>query len=300
MAAPSRPAAPATAVAIFAHNEERRIGACLASLPLDRAGTVFHLLVNGSTDRTVHLAQHIAAAHPALIVHALQRGGKARTWNRFVYDILPAAMPDTVIFMDGDAQIADGSLDALEAALRDQPQINAVAGMPLNGRNATAYQALIRDEGGLFGDLYALRGGFLQRIREAGLRLPEDLIGDDGLVAAWAATDLGTDAAWDRTRLGHADAAGFLCEPIGVLRPASWRLQFRRMVSYAVRHFQGRMISRIMAEQGPTGLPARLTDLYPEWLAELRPRPGLTNALFDRLALRRMRAAMLANVLKRP
>ncbi len=38
------------AVAIFAHQEEKRIATCLGSLPLDRADTLFHVLVNGTTD----------------------------------------------------------------------------------------------------------------------------------------------------------------------------------------------------------------------------------------------------------
>ncbi|MBB5987206.1 glycosyltransferase family A protein [Sphingobium lignivorans] len=284
-----------TAVAIFAHDEQRRIAACLASLPLDRPGTVFHLLVNGSTDRTAAIARAIAARHPALIVHEWPQGGKARSWNRFVHELLPADMPEAVIFMDGDAEIAPGSFDALIAVLRDRPHANAVAGLPFNGRRHRVYQALLREEGGLFGDLYALRGDFLRRLRARGLRLPVDLVGDDGLVAAWAATDLGPDADWDRARLAHADAAGFLCEPVRLLSPRGWRLQYRRMVSYAVRHFQNRMVSRIMGTQGPTGLPERLSSLYAGELPAMRPRPGLANALFDRLALRRMAHAAMTS-----
>ncbi|MBT2185928.1 glycosyltransferase [Sphingobium sp. H33] len=282
------------AVAIFAHNEARRIAACLASLPLDRGDIAFHLLINGSTDGTARIARATTARHGNLTIHELTLGGKARTWNRFVYDILPEAIPPTVVFMDGDAEIAAGSLDALAQALIDQPRALAIAGLPLNGRGRLAYQAMIRREGGLFGDLYALRGSFLQRIRDAGYRLPLDLIGDDGLVAAWAATDLCKDENWDRGRLGHADAAGFLCEPVSPHHPSSWRLQFKRMIAYSVRHFQGRIISHIMGETGPAGLPERLSSLYADWLPRFRPRRGPVNALFDRLALARMRRAMEA------
>ena len=279
------------AVAIFAHNEARHIGACLASLPLERRDIAVHLLVNGSTDATAAIGRAVAARHPGLTVHEFAEGGKAHTWNRFVHEVLADPLPGAVIFMDGDARIAPGSFDALVQALRDQPRANAVAGLPLNGRSHGRYQAMLRADGGLFGDLYALRGRFLQRIREDGLRLPMDLIGDDGLIAAWAATDLGTDADWDRARLGHADAAGFLCEPVSALSPRSWRLQYRRMIAYAVRHFQNRIVSHIMRAQGPAGLPERLATLYPDWLPRLAPRPGPVNGCFDRLALRRMARA---------
>ena len=48
---------PTTIVAVLAHNEERRIGACLASLPLDGPGLDVHVIVNGSRDRTAERAR---------------------------------------------------------------------------------------------------------------------------------------------------------------------------------------------------------------------------------------------------
>jgi glycosyltransferase involved in cell wall biosynthesis len=285
------PPTPRAAVAIFAHNEERRIAACLASLPLEREDIAFHLLVNGSTDRTAALAKPVAEKHPSLTVHELQPGGKARTWNRFVHEILADPLPEMIVFMDGDAAIAPGSFDALALALNEQPKALAIAGMPLNGRSHLHYQTLLRRDGGLFGDLYALRGDFVRLIHEAGYRLPVDLVGDDGLVAAWAATDLRKDENWDRNRLGHADAAGFYCEPVNIVSPRTLRVQYKRMISYAVRHFQGRIVSRIMGDTGPSGLPERLSSLYMDWLPTFSPRSGPVNALFDRLALRRMAKA---------
>src|SRR3546814_1097249 len=69
----------------------------------------------------------------------------------------------------------------------------------------------LREERGLFGDLYALSGRFVAAIRMKGLRLPEDLIGDDGLVAAWAHTDLGRDVDW-RREIGRASCRERVCQ----------------------------------------------------------------------------------------
>lgn len=274
------------AVAIFAHDEERRIEACLRSLPLDRPETRFHVLVNGTTDGTAEVAQHVVADRPHVSVHDLPQGGKARTWNRFIFDIEPHRF-DAFIFLDGDAEIAPGSIDALADALAADPSANAAAGMPLNGRKHAEYQRQLREEGGLFGDLYALSGNFIARMRDKDIRLPEDLVGDDGLLAAFAATDLGPDGAWDRKRVLACGHAGFLCEPVSPLSPASWRMQHRRMIAYSTRYFQNRIITAIMREKGPQGLPERLADLYPEWLPTFAPRGGITGH-FDRLALKRM------------
>ena len=276
------------AVGIFAHQEERRIGVCLASLPLDRADMLYHVLVNGSTDTTAAKAREIAAERPNVRVHDIAQGGKSRTWNHLIHNVLDGSQ-DAVILLDGDAEIAPGSIDALAQAVASDG-VNAAAGMPLNGRMATHYRHLLSTDGGLFGDLYALSGHFVNRIRARGVRLPNDLIGDDGLVAAWAHTDLQTDAAWHRSRIVACEQAGFLCEPVRLTSPASWRMQYRRMTNYSLRFFQNRIVSDIMGGQGPDGLPHELRSLYATWLPRLAPRSGPTG-WFDRKALERMRQA---------
>ena len=276
------------AVGIFAHQEERRIGTCLASLPLDRADTVYHVLGNGSNDATAVRAREAAEGRANVHVHDIARGGKSRTWNHLIHDLLDGT-DEAVILLDGDAQIASGSIDALARAV-GQEEVNAAAGMPLNGRMAAHYRHLLTTDGGLFGDLYALSGQFVNRIRDRGLRLPNDLIGDDGLVAAWAHTDLQTDAAWQRDRVFACEEAGFLCEPVRLTNPSSWRMQYRRMTNYSLRFFQNRIVSDIMDREGPDGLPRELRSLYAAWLPRLAPRSGPTG-WFDRKALERMRQA---------
>jgi glycosyltransferase involved in cell wall biosynthesis len=273
--------------AIFAHEEERRIGACLASLPLDRADIEFHVLVNGSSDKTVELARQVSAGPSNIFVHDLHPGGKSRTWNRFLFDIWDGRH-DVIIFLDGDAEIAPGSLDSLAETLARHPEANAASGMPLNGRNHLVYQAQLRRERGLFGDLYALRGDFLRRMRARGIRLPDDLIGDDGLIAALAATDLQDESHWNRARVAPCENAGFHCEPVKALHPRTWRMQYRRMINYSVRHFQNRIISDIMRGEGPERLPKRLAALYPAYLPRFRVRRSWKTAWFDFLALQRM------------
>ncbi|QGP80188.1 glycosyltransferase [Sphingobium sp. CAP-1] len=277
------------AVAIFAHQEERRIALCLASLPLDRPDTCFHVLVNGTTDATVERARAAAGGRANIIVHDIAQGGKSRTWNHAVHTLLTGD-EEAVIFLDGDAEIVAGSFDALLADLAAHPHANAAAGMPMNGRMAEAYRRGLRAEGGLFGDLYALSGRFVAAIRARGLRLPDDLIGDDGLVAAWAHTDLKDDSHWVHDRVLACEGAGFIAEQVSLARPATWAMQYKRLINYSVRFFQNRIVSDIMTREGPSGLPARLSSLYGEWLPRWRPRPGLTG-WFDRKALARMRAA---------
>jgi glycosyltransferase involved in cell wall biosynthesis len=272
-------------VAVLAHNEERRIAACLASLPLGHPGVEMHVVVNGSTDRTADIAR----GFPGVTVHEYRQGGKSRSWNRFMLDT-PGIEADCYVLVDGDAEIAPGSVFALAGWLAAHPAANAASGLPCNGRSAAHYRAAMLREHGLFGDLYALSGSFVARLRQSGIRLPDDLIGDDGLIAALAKTDLGNEDDWQDRRVMPCPQAGFLCEPTR-LSPASLRIQYRRMINYALRHFQGRIITTIMRGPGPAALPRELAALYADHLAGFRARAHPQWWWFDRLALRRMRNA---------
>jgi glycosyltransferase involved in cell wall biosynthesis len=274
-------------VAVLAHQEERRIAACLHSLPLGSDDVVIHVIVNGSTDRTAAIAGQFAARHANVAVHDWPQGGKARSWNRLIFETL-SEFHRVHVFVDGDAEVAPGSIAALAAALAANQGANAASALPLNGRKSAHYQAEMRRDHGLFGDLYALRSDFLVRMKAEGIRLPDDLIGDDGLIAALAKTDLGNESQWDDERVVVCEDAGFLCEPINPLRWRSLRLQYRRMFNYSTRHLQNRMISKIMRGEGAKMLPRQMRELYAAELPTLRPRASLPEYWFDRVALRRM------------
>ena len=227
------------AVAIFAHQEERRIAGCLGSLPLDRPDTIFHVLVNGTTDRTVARARAAAAGRPHVIVHDIAAGGKSRTWNHFVHHLLTGT-EDTIIFLDGDAQIAPGSIDALVADLAAHPQANAAAGMPVNGREVETYRRNLRIERGIFGDLYALSGRFVAAIRA---RYPELIISIDTWRGAVARQACGAGADLINDTWSGADpelvevaadlGAGIVCSHTGraVPRTRPHRVRYRDVVA---------------------------------------------------------------------
>lgn len=282
---------PSICIAVLAHNEEARIAACLNSLPLGEKDVAIHVIVNGSTDATAAIAVGVAAAARNVTVHIFREGGKARSWNRFLFDELDG-FHETHIFVDGDAEIVPGSIEALKLALKEKPQANAAAGLPINGRKMAYYQQEMRREHGLFGDLYAVRGDFLQRMKQGGIRLPDDVIGDDGLICAMAKTDLGDESQWNDYRVAVCEGAGFLCAPVSALSPLSWRMQYRRMINYSVRHYQNAMISRIMRDTGSKGLPRLLSDIYRRELPDMQPRGRPELFWFDRLALKRMARAV--------
>lgn len=274
-----------TFVAIFAHNEERRIARCIDSLPLNAEPFEFHLLVNGTTDRTAAIARTLTSGTPHFYIHERAQGGKARTWNHFV-DVIFDGTSAACFFVDGDAELKSGALEAMAATLASHPQANGVNAMPVTGRRQAAYRAAMLEGHGLFGALYGLSGAFLTRLKASTIRLPTDLIGDDGLIAALAKTDLGPESAWDDQRIANCESAQFCFEETDWRVPTTWGLQYRRMINYSVRRYQNGVISHIMRGPGPTALPAAMGEAYAaHWhLFDIRPR----YALFDWLAKRRM------------
>lgn len=276
-------------IAVLAHQEEARIATCIGSLPLGEPDVAIHIVVNGSTDQTAAIARKMATQHDNVTVHEFAEGGKSRSWNRFVFETI-GEFHAVHVFVDGDAEVSPESVKALESALAENSNANAASALPLNGRKVRHYQDAMRREHGLFGDLYALRGDFIARMKGAGIRLPDDLVGDDGLLAALAKTDLQSEANWDDARVAICEGAGFLCEPVRLADPRSWRLQYRRMINYSVRHFQNRMITKIMRGDGPAALPKQMLDVYAQELPGLAPRASFPEIWFDRIALRRMAA----------
>ena len=71
-------------VTVLAHNEERRIAACLDSLPLGDEGVRIVVVVNGSTDATARIVRGYRDRGVELVEYA--EGSKARSWNRFILD----------------------------------------------------------------------------------------------------------------------------------------------------------------------------------------------------------------------
>ena len=84
--------------------------------------------------------------------------------------------------------------------------------------------------------------------------------------------------------------AGFYCEP-NPITPEGLRRQAKRMDNYALRHFQNRILSDIMRNEGARMIPTRLASVYSLYLDRLRPRLNPLWFGFDLRALARIRAA---------
>lgn len=192
-------------ICIIARNEAATIGALVRQLA---AQTIFSgfddvdLLVvsNGSDDGTAASAERAIAlsfGDRALRarVHDTPLGGKARSWNLAVHDLLD---PDReiVVFLDADISLAhDRVLGDLVSRLLQDQQLLAVSGYPLKDTSRKANKTLVDRFSlkissqtpaphAINGSLYAARMSELLKIW-----LPVPTPGEDGALTAMIHTD---------------------------------------------------------------------------------------------------------------
>lgn len=278
-------------VAVVAHNEERNIIRCLDSVRLQtRSGDRCFVLNNGSSDGTASLVREYAARHPFVSLVEIEVGDKSNAWNHLVHDVRPSA--SIYYFLDGDCELCEGALDALERLLRSNPTVNAAAAVPAPGLGKSNRRELLAG-GGLAGNLYALSTAFVERIRTESVRLPCGLIGDDSLVGALAYWDLDPRGKWDLGRIVVCREACFRYVPLSVLSIRDLRVYYRRKNRYALRHIQNQLLRKSLKANGLAGILSSIDQLYVRDMYRLRWR-GI-DTYFDCLALLRIRRGCSVN-----
>ncbi|MCD0423659.1 hypothetical protein LOC51_41150 [Rubrivivax sp. JA1024] len=265
------------AAALFASREDcaavlRALEALAAAA---RRGTVADVLVNGNAELAAAVSAALAAA-PAgsgplqLRVWSLALGDKAHCWNEYVHRLWPGT--GTTFFIDGYVRVRPDALQALEAALAAEPQALAAAGLPSTGRGAAALRAAMEREGGLHGNLHALRADTLHALRHMGLRLPLGVYRTDGIVGA--VLSFGLDPArhdWEpRRHIALARDASWDTEPQRWWRWQDLRTQWRRLDRQAQGVLENRAVSDWLARhrRPAQALPATVERLVSLWAAE--------------------------------
>lgn len=280
-------------VMVLAHNEEKHIEACLDSLfgaCHDQLIEIF-VMANGCTDRTESLVEAYARRRPEVHLVSIELGDKCNAWNVFIHDVVRSCCANRSVyfFMDGDARSVPGSLDAMAAALQREPYAHAASVPPASGRNAARDRSELLEARGLVANLYALRGSFVQRLIDAGVRLPLNLEGDDGLLGALIKWDLDPrNNEFDHQRIVPCPDGGFEFDSFSPFDPQAMRTYWRRAVRYGRRGYEFELLGEELKRKGLEGLPADIEQLYRR-AGELRLRWNGVYTLSNWFALREMR-----------
>jgi len=282
----------ACSVAVFARNEAARIGPCLRALGDSRGIARPHVtvLLNGTSDRSAAAAA--AALREADLAGRLidiPHGDKSHAMNLFLHRLRPPAA--LYILMDGYAEVRPDALARLAERLARTPAAQAAAAVPSTGRSAAALRRGMLEYPGLHGSLFALRGGFVERLAAAGLRLPRGLYRGDGLLSSMVMHDLDAlGSGWDTARIAVVPEASWVTPPG---RPWRWR-DLRRHLHRLQRQARGRLemaaLREVLYREGFAGLPADARRMVLDWIAAdpSRTPPPWRDPL-ARLALARLR-----------
>ncbi len=281
-------------VAVFAYNEEELITGCLTSILAAGEGRPLriYVLINGCTDRTEAVVRRFAETRTQVVPVTLPIGDKANAWNAFVHEIAPEA--ESYIFIDGDMQIVPGSIAAVERCFVAHPGALAVAAVPSSGRTIGSFRTMIVQERVVAGNFYALSGRFVRDVRAKQVRLPIGMFGEDGLVGTLVRWNLDPKSEPDFTRIEPCPDAQWQFDSFSPLRPKHWRLYKNRMMRYATRRLQARMLYPRLWKDGLAGMPKDVMTLYREEFAKCRLEWNGFDTIFDLVAFRRIRRRLAA------
>lgn len=255
-------------MAVFAHNEARRIRSALEGIARaagNRDVDVF-VLANGCTDSTADVVRGCADVLPNLSLVEIDLADKANAWNVYVHEVITAERArdvDVHFFTDGDVTLESNALPLLVSALSEVPSAKAAGAMPATGRDRDAWRQRMVANGNLAGNLYALRGSFVDALRQRQIRLPIGLFGEDRFVSWLVATELGRRGGPDEGPqcVFHAGAA-FSFRSLSPMRPRDYRIYLRRKWRYTRRDLQHEMLMPVLIKHGLQAMPHHVEDLY--------------------------------------
>lgn len=262
------PEKPSWSIAVFAHNEARHIESALESIAGATGGRdiAVYVLANGCTDLTVDKVRACAAVIPNLWLVEIDLPDKANAWNLYVHDIIEsdrAQSIETHIFMDGDVTLGPDAVRLLASALSEHPTANAAGGMPATGRDRDAWRRRMLTYGTIAGNLYALRGSFVQRLRQEQIRMPRGLIGDDFLVSWLVHNEVGRqDVPAGNASCIFQTHAEFSFRSLSPWRLRDYRTYLRRKWRYTFRGLQHQMLVLLLTRHGLSAMPDDLQQLY--------------------------------------
>jgi len=186
---------------------------------------------------------------------------KANAWNHYVHELAPEGALH--FFIDGDVEIESGALSCIAEKIEENPVVNAIGGVPLVGRDRAGWIERMIAFGRVSGGLYALRGSFLQHLRQNEVKLPTGFIGDDFLVSALVKDMFSLQGIHTQSPLLQIErAAGFSFRQLSPMRIKDYPAYFRRLVRYRIRDYQLSMLMHHVKTHSRHALPISVEQMY--------------------------------------
>jgi len=269
-----------------------------AMLRAIRVPTVVDVLINGNPGLAAELASVLMSRGlterlPVIRVWSLRLGDKANAWNHYIHHIWPGA--SVSFFVDGYVRVQADALKLLAEGMASDSRLLGGTGVPSMGRNAIPLREQMLKQGGIHGNLFAIKEQVVKALRLSNFKLPLGIYRTDPTLGA--ALAFGLDPAQHQW-----DLKGRILVHPGVtwktdIRPW-WRFgelksQFKRTLRQAQGDLENRAVKEHLAHKrrAPEMLPRTAAELVTGWITSC---PGEANAVLwqkplTRLALRKLR-----------
>jgi hypothetical protein len=276
-------------IVLFARNEAARITGALRALETAFRGRDAHLtvLINGSSDATASLAmKHLSAMAMDHAEFSIAHGCKSNAINRFVHHIRPKA--DFYLFTDATVTIEREVPALFEQGFASDATIEAVSGLPRNGRGARAMRLQAKIAPKLYGQMFAVRGPAIDRLAAMNRRLPVGLYRGDGLLSGFIVHETdGVMHADPAPRILTIPQAGWHIKSLSPFSLEDIQTAFNRRVRQSRGRLENLAWNSIIWSQGFDALPLHADDMILGWLAQNRlPAAGPVERIFRQIALR--------------
>ena len=282
-------------VAIFTSRETPELlAAAITAAEIACAGvpSTIDVIVNGNRALADAITATIGhSASSTLRIWFIALADKSHAWNQYVETIAPAC--DVSFFIDGYARLAADSLRLIARTLAENSEAWAASGVPTVGRSAKHLRGRMQSEGGIHGNLYALRGSTLALLKAKGFRFPLGMYRNDPLLGAVVCFSGDPGAhRWNAKRLAVVPAATWTNDTLRLTRWSSIVTQWKRVQRQAQGVLENAAVRQHLALDRllPETLPRTAAELVARWRAA---HPDEARALL-RHPLRRRAARELA------
>lgn len=264
------------AVAVFASRENpsqllSTINAIKAADENER--TLIDIMVNGNPQLASDISKLLRVSKSStsslvIRVWSISLGDKAHAWNQYVHQVWPGARCS--FFVDGYVRVEPSALRLLDDGLTSCPGSLGGTGAPTTGRTAANSRRHLLAEGGLQGNLFALKKDTMNQLRQRKFNLPLGIYRTDSTLGA--ALAFGLDPSrheWDlKGRIFVHPEVTWTTDERKWWHYAEIKSQFRRILRQAQGVLENKAVQNCLAHQkmAPEKLPYTVSELVLEWM----------------------------------
>jgi hypothetical protein len=240
--------------------------------------TITDIVVNGNPELAHDFSRHLATISFPTVPSSLVRlwtvsvPDKAYAWNQYVHEIWPNSK--VAFFVDGYVQIDPSSLSIKEKKLNASSDAYAATGVPTSGRSAKSIRNELVSRGGIHGNLYAIKGDVVRRLRAMSFKLPIGIYRTDATLGAALSFSLDPkNNKWDvKRRIIVIPEVSWKAPTLSLWRIKDLKIHWKRMK----RQAQGILVTAAVREHlavrklSPEDLPNTAYELITTWIKNNR------------------------------